>query len=377
MRKFRICHVQLLPLLSGVQNIMIHLLDHLDRSQYDITVISAPDGPMIVKLNEMDIRHVAFPNLIQKINFNDIRIFIQFYKFFRKERFDIVHTHSSKTGFFGRIAAKLAGVKIIIHTIHGFPFHSFQSKIVILFYQNLERIAGVFCDKAVSVNAFERELAIQKNLINEKKIITIYNGIQGLDSRNPIQREELDIDKNDIIVGSVSRFSEQKNILNLIKVAIDSVKQSPRITFIFIGDGEHFSQAKQLVKAAGAEDSIRLMGWKSNVADWYELFDIVVLYSKWEGLSLTILEAMSMKKPLIVSNVKGNNELIVEGKNGYLIQINNHQDLTKKIISLSKDTQKQIMFGAESYKIFLEKYTIERFVDSYLELYQKLIKKKL
>ncbi|TSA23971.1 glycosyltransferase family 1 protein [bacterium] len=377
MRKIKICHVQLLPLLSGVQNMMIHLLDHLDKIEYDITVISAPNGPMIKKLHEMKIVHVAFPNLIQKINLHDIRIFIQFYKFFRKERFDIVHTHSSKTGFIGRIAAKLAGVKIIIHTIHGFPFHPFQSKVARFFYQNLERIAGYFCDKAVSVNTFERELAEKKYLINKEKIITIYNGIQRFHSRNPIQREKLGIDKKDIIVGSVSRFSEQKNILNLIKVAIDIVKDAPYITFIFIGDGEHFTQAQRLVREAGAEGKIRLMGWKSNVADWYELFDIMVLYSKWEGLSLTILEAMSMKKPIIASDIKGNNELVYEGKNGYLIKINDHQDLTKKIISLSKDTQLQIMFGAESYKIFLENYTIERFVDSYIELYQKLIKKKL
>ncbi len=377
MRKKKICHVQLLPLLSGVQNMMISLLDHLDRNKYDITVVSAPDGPMITSLQEMGIRHVAFPKLIQKINFYDMLIFIQFYKFFRRERFDIVHTHSSKTGFMGRIAAKLAGVKIVIHTIHGFPFHPYQSEIIRNFYQNLERIAGFFCDKAVSVNSFERELAIQKHLINKRKIVSIYNGIQDLVSQNPIRRKELGVDKNMIIVGSVSRFSEQKNIINLIKVAINIVKVEQNITCIFIGDGEYFNHALQLVKSAGAERNILLVGWKSNVPDWYELFDIVVLYSKWEGLSLTILEAMSMKKPVIASDIKGNNELIIDGENGYLVKIDDHKDLTKKILSLSKDSLKQKKFGEAGYKIFLENYTIDRFVGSYKELYQKLIKKKL
>ncbi len=377
MRKFRICHVQLLPLLSGVQNMMIPLLDHLDKIAYDITVISAPDGPMIGKLNEMDIRHVAFPNLIQKINFHDIPIFIQFYKFFRKERFDIVHTHSSKTGFMGRIAAKLAGVKIIIHTIHGFPFHSFQSKIIILFYQNLERIAGIFCDKAVSVNDHEREMSINKKFIAKHKIITIYNGIQELKSISHINRGELGIPDDDVIIGSVSRFSKPKNIINLISVAINVVKKFSNISFIFVGDGELFEKAKKLIDKSKTSHIIHLVGWKSNVAEWYDLFDIVMLYSRWEGLSLTILEAMSMKKPLIVSNVKGNNELVQEKKNGYLVEVGDHQDLTKKIISLSKDPQTQKKFGAESYKIFLEYYTLDRFVESYEELYQKLIKKKL
>lgn len=377
MRKFRICHVQLLPLLSGVQNMMILLLDHLDKIAYDITVISAPDGPMIGKLNEMDIRHVAFPNLIQKINFHDIPIFIQFYKFFRKERFDIVHTHSSKTGFMGRIAAKLAGVKIIIHTIHGFPFHSFQSKIIILFYQNLERIAGIFCDKAVSVNDHEREMSINKKFIAKHKIITIYNGIQELKSISHINRGELGIPDDDVIIGSVSRFSKPKNIINLISVAINVVKKFSNISFIFVGDGELFEKAKKLIDKSKTSHIIHLVGWKSNVAEWYDLFDIVMLYSRWEGLSLTILEAMSMKKPLIVSNVKGNNELVQEKKNGYLVEVGDHQDLTKKIISLSKDPQTQKKFGAESYKIFLEYYTLDRFVESYEELYKKLIKKKL
>jgi glycosyltransferase involved in cell wall biosynthesis len=377
MRKLKICHVQLLPLLSGVQNMMINLIDHLNRNEYDITVISAPNGPMVEKLKEMGIRHVAFPNLIQKINIHDIHIFIQFYRFFRKERFDIVHTHSSKTGFIGRIAAKLAGIKIVVHTIHGFPFHPYQSKSVRSFYQNLERIAGVFCDTAVSVNSFERELAVQKHLINKKKIVTIYNGIKGLVSQNHIQRKELGIAENNIIVGSVSRFSEQKNIINLIKVAIDIVKVEQSITFIFIGDGEYFKHAQQLVREAGAEDNIRLIGWKSDVAKWYELFNIVILYSKWEGLSLTILEAMSMKKSVIASDIKGNNELIIDGENGYLVKIGEHKDLTKKVLSLSKDTLTQNKFGAVGYKKFLEYYTLDRFVESYKDLYQKLIKKKL
>jgi len=377
MRRIKICHVQLLPLLSGVQNMMINLLDYLDRNEYDITVISAPSGPMIEKLHAMCIKHVAFPDLIQKINFHDIRIFFQFYKLFKKEHFDIVHTHSSKTGFIGRIAAKLAGIRIVIHTIHGFPFNEYQSKIVRFFYQNLERIAGVFCDNAVSVNDYERELTIKKKFITKIKIITIYNGIKQLKPIRHINRGELGIPDNHIIIGSVSRFSKPKNIINLISVAINVVSKSNNISFIFVGDGELLEKAKKLIDQSNASQLIHLVGWKSNVAEWYDLFDIVMLYSKWEGLSLTILEAMSMRKPLIVSNVKGNNELIVDGQNGYLIEIGHHKDLTKKVLSLSKDTQKQKKFGEAGYKKFLENYTLDRFVGSYRELYQKLIKKKL
>ena len=267
-------------------------------------------------------------------------------------------------------------MKIIIHTIHGFPFHPYQSPLVRKFYENLERLAGIFCDQAVSVNVFERDLAVEKHLINRNKIMTICNGILGLESHNPITREALGLEKEKVIVGSVSRFSEQKNIINLINVAVEVVKQAENIVFVFIGDGEYFEETQDIIHKAGVTQNIKLVGWQSNVEDWYDLFDIVILYSKWEGLSLTLLEAMSMKKPLIASNIKGNNELIIDGINGYLVDINNHQELTKKIISLSKDTLTQKKFGEAGYKIFLESYTLDTFVSSYEQLYQRLIEKK-
>lgn len=354
---------------------MINLLENLDRNKFEITVVSAPDGPMIDKLKEMGIRHIAIPQLIQKINFHDIPVFIEFYKVFRKYKFDIVHTHSSKTGFLGRIAARLAGVKITMHTIHGFPFHPYQSKIVQLFYRNLERVAGFFCDITISVNEFERKLAIQHRIISKRKIRTIYNGIKSLESANLLKRKDFGIDEDQIIIGSVSRFSKQKNIINLIKVAISIVQKVSNIIFIFIGHGENFTYVQQLIENAGVKKNIKLMGWKSNVSDWYSLFDIVVLYSKWEGLSLTILEAMSMKKPIIASNIKGNNELVFHGKNGYLVEIDDHEDLTKKIISLSKDSLKQKKFGEESYKLFFDQYTLEKFCNSYVTLYKEIMNK--
>jgi len=356
---------------------MINILEHLDRNRFDITVLSAPDGPMIDKLKKMGIRHIAIPQLIQKININDLFVLIRFYRIFRKCKFDIVHTHSSKTGLFGRIAAKLAGVQIIVHTIHGFPFHPHQSKLAYIFYENLERIAGLFCDRAISVNNFEKELAINKKIIAERKITSIYNGIKELKSANQINRTTYNIPNEDIVIGTMSRLSDPKNMLSITQVAIEVIQKADNISFVFVGDGEQREQIEKLITEAEAFDKIHLVGWRENIADWYNLFDIVLLYSHWEGLSLTILEAMSMKKPLIVSKIKGNDEMVFEERNGYLVEIGDHQDLTKKIISLSKDSRKQKMFGAESYKIFLESFTIETFIERYKKEYNDLIKKKL
>nr|MBC8484427.1 glycosyltransferase [Bacteroidota bacterium] len=241
--KINILHIQLLPLLSGVQNVMIDILKNAPPDQFDFSVLSAPGGPIVMKLKNMNIKHYPLKGLIREINLYDIIIFLKIYKICRKGNFDIVHTHSSKTGFLGRISAKLAGIPVVIHTIHGFPFNPFQKKIKQDFYKLVERIAGFFCDMTVSVNHSERKLAIEKRIIPEEKIITIYNGIDSYTLEKGIQKNGLGFQENDIVVGTVCRFSEQKNIINMIEVAVDIVKNNNHIKFIFLGDGELWNQA--------------------------------------------------------------------------------------------------------------------------------------
>jgi glycosyltransferase involved in cell wall biosynthesis len=367
MKKTKIAHIQLLPLLSGVQNVMLNILQGLDHNKYDIYVISKPNGPLVKRTEELGYTHLSINSFRRKISIYDVKAMFELLKLFKKYRFDIVHTHSSKSGFLGRIAARVAKIPKIIHTVHGFPFHPYQKKHISLFYQAMEKIAAIFCDKVVFVNNAEREDAIAKNIVKREKAITIYNGIEIPKTKQNKRK------KNDIfVIGSCLRFWEQKNILATIKVAIQVCQKNKNINFIFVGDGEFFGIAKKMVEDSGFNKRIQLPGWKSNIDEWLQKFDVFLLYSKWEGLPLSILEAMSYGLPIIASDIKGNNELVSKD-NGILVPINDVDKLTAILLLLSTQKDQLISMKNNSVKIVKKKFSLKKFIESYLELYEKKI----
>lgn len=363
MEKIKILHIQLLPLLSGVQNMMLKILTSLDSGKYEIYVISKPGGPLEQKVKELGFNYLPLKYLRRNFSPLDLLAFLEILRICLFYKFDIVHTHSSKTGFLGRIAARLAGVPKIIHTVHGFPFHSFQPKILQKIYMNLEKFASLFCDKVVFVNNSERRKAIAKKIVSRKKAVTIYNGIE-----IPYLQKRFGDDNEKVIIGSVLRFSKQKNIINTIKVAIEVCRLNRRLQFIFVGDGELYREAKRMVKKAGMEKRILLPGWKTDIENWLLKFDVFLLYSKWEGLPISILEAMSYGLPIIASDIEGNNELVSE-ENGFLVSVKKVDKLEQILINLPSKMEELKKMGENSRKKVREKFGISEFIRKYQELY--------
>ncbi len=363
MKKIRIAHIQLLPLLSGAQNVMLTILESLDKNKYDIYVISKPGGPLVDKVVELGYKYIPLSSFKHNISIMDIVAFIKLIIIFKKFKFDIVHTHSSKPGFIGRIAARTAGVPKIVHTVHGFSFHSYQKKMIKKFYQLMEKFAGLFCDKIVFVNNSERETAIANHLIKPEKAITIYNGVEFPQMR---LRGKENSDK--FIIGSCLRFWRQKNIIDTIEAAIRVCKENENIQFIFIGDGELYRSAEDMVNNSGFKNRIQLPGWQKNPTEWLQKFDVFLLYSKWEGLPLSILEAMSFGLPIVASDIKGNNELVSDA-NGILVPINEIDRLTSILLSLPDEKEKLKEWGENSRKLIKEKFDLTDFIRKYKNVY--------
>lgn len=363
--KIKICHMQLLPLLTGAQNVMLKILGALDKDKYEIYIISKPGGPLIEKVKELGYNYIPIKSLRRNLSIYDIFAFFKLIKIFRNYKFDIVHTHSSKPGFLGRIAAKLSGIPKIVHTVHGFPFHYAQAKPVRIFYQLLEKMVSAFCDKIVFVNNTERELAIKKRIVKDNKAITIFNGIE-LKEDMPISNFK----KNDevFIIGSVLRFEKIKNIIQTINAAINVCQKNKKIIFYFIGEGTLLNKCKQMVSTAGLADKIIFPGWQNNIKEWLSKFDVYLLYSIAEGLSISILEAMSMKLPIVASDVKGNDELVSK-ENGILVPINDIDRLSAVLLSLLDKKEELKRWGNNSYKIVKRKFSYADFIRKYNEIY--------
>jgi glycosyltransferase involved in cell wall biosynthesis len=363
--KIKILHIQLLPLLSGAQNMMLHLLAGLDTEQYEIFVSCKPDGPLVDVIKARGYHYLPVKSLRREISWWDFAAFFQFFFLCKKYKFDIVHTHSSKTGFLGRLAAKIAGVKKIIHTVHGFSFHEFQPKMVQQFYIFLETIAAKFCNKIVFVNDFERKLAYEKKIVSGEKGITIYNGITV-----PEQQKKIDCNawQKKIIIGSVARFCKQKNSISMVMAAIKTVKKDNRFHFIFVGDGDLLPACKHMVKHAKMQKNIQFPGWSENINEWLLKMDVFFLFSKWEGLPISILEAMAIGLPAIVSDIKGNNELVSENT-GALLSISEVDKLPAFFFGLLKNCFAWREKGLMARKMVKKKYNIEAFQKQYRELY--------
>ena len=362
--KKKIAHVQLLPLLAGAQNVMLAILASLDPAEFEITVISKADGPLVDRCQELNYRHIAVKNFQRSIGGKDFLAFSELYRIMRKHKFDIVHTHSSKSGFIGRVSARLAGVPKIIHTVHGYPFNEFQAKPVQLFYQFLEKTAASFCDYVVFVNNGERKLAIQKRWVKTQQAVTIFNGVKHLSEKPQSAHDDI------FTIGSILRFWEQKNIITTIQVAIDLCNEISNVKFIFLGDGMLHDEATKLVAENSLQERIILPGWQSNVGDWLRIFDLFLLYSKWEGLPMSILEAMSYGLPIVASDISGNDEL-VDSTNGILVDINDPNKLKVALKEIAENRDKLSIWSENSYKKISEIFNLESFSQKYKELYRR------
>ena len=174
----RICHLQVLPLLSGVQRSMLEIFKQLDRSRFEIHVACQGPGALTEELDRLGIRWHAIDALDRPIRpHRDWQAYCQLYRLFEQERFQIVHTHSSKPGFLGRVAARRAGVPHVVHHVRGFAFHEFSPPPKRWIYSRLERWAGRYCDRVLFVNHEEREMSVQNGWLPAEKCQTIYNGV--------------------------------------------------------------------------------------------------------------------------------------------------------------------------------------------------------
>ncbi len=360
-----VLHLGLVPILSGVQNVMLQILEAIEADGYEIKVASAPNGVLVDEVIRRGWKHISIPSLVREINpRKDWSACLELAQVLKEEKVDILHTHSSKTGLLGRVVGKLNKVPTVIHTVHGYPFHKYQNPFLYHFYQGVEWLAGKFCDYLVSVNQEDAEIAKRVLKIPAHKVKYIPNGAIPQKQRKIFPREE-------IVIGSLSRFWKQKNMINTVKIAIKACQRREELKFIFVGDGDDLSQCQELIEKAELNKRILLPGWSMDKEKWLNTFDIFLLYSLWEGLPLSILEAMSYGLPIIASDIKGNREL-VDNNNGYLINPENEEDLFNLFISLPNKKEELISKGEESYNKIVQTYSMDYFKERYRKLYHEI-----
>lgn len=278
----------------------------------------------------------------------------------RRERFDLVVTHTSKGGFLGRIAARLAGVPRVIHTAHGFAWHGFTSAATTLFqiaspalrfYVTLERIAAHFCDLIISVNHEDRLDAVKRGVVPPEKIVTVLNGIDMARFsvvRSPGLRQQLAKEREGFVIGAVGRLAPQKGFEYLIQAMPDVLSHYPDCRLVLVGEGPLEAQLKTLAHSLKVADRCEFLGFRSDIPALLACFDVFAQPSRWEGLSITLLEAMAAARPIVATDIKGNRELVAHGVDGLLAASADSQALANAIIELLQDRKRAETMGARA-----------------------------
>jgi glycosyltransferase involved in cell wall biosynthesis len=337
--------------LGGAQKVTLMTLERLPREQYQLGLATGPEGLLVDWANQIpDIQRVWIPSLIREVRpVQDLLAFLGLWRLFRRERPDIVHTHSSKAGILGRWAARLAGVPVIFHTAHGFGFNDFQRPLVRNVYVWLERVTSRITTKLVVVSYANAEKGEKSGVFQRGDWVLCRDAISVKEFMQPgarkTQLRAWGMPEDKVIVGMVACFKPQKAPVDFVKVAARVLQETDRVHFVMAGDGELRGEIEQAIREAGIESSITLLGWHKDMPEFYRNLDVVVLTSLWEGLPCVFSEAMAGELPIVATNVDGAREAIRDGENGYLHEPHDIEGMARSVLLLAGDGQLRCAMG--------------------------------
>ena len=378
-QKIKILHIITNLPVGGAQDNTLITIENLDKSKYDVTLMSASDGDWLERaLNLKDVKLIFVNELVRKIHIvYDFIALIKIFFYIKKGNYDIVHTHSSKPGFSGRIAAKLAGVPIIIHTIHGFPFNDFMNPFARKFFIYLERLLSKLSDALITVSNLNLQKAVDLKIAPMDKFTNIYSGIcfGKFDVNVDIahKKDELGFGKNDKIVGMVGRLSAQKSPKYFIKAIPDVLSVEPDTKFLLVGDGELRQELESIIKKLKITENVKILGYRDDVPELLSIIDVFVLTSSWEGLGRSLTEAMYLKRPVVATAVEGVPELVIHKKTGLLVPPKNSESISDAILYLLKHPEICESIGEEAGKKVRDDFSAEKMISQIQQLYRKLI----
>jgi len=373
----RLCHVITKPELGGAQRTTLDILSMLPKNKYDVSLITSPKG--ILKSEFEDLENVKShfsPFLVRPINpLYDIFALIHIYLIYRRSKYDIVHTHSSKAGIIGRWAARLAGIPVIIHTVHGWPFNEYQPRILRRFYIFLEKITARFSAKIICVSRKDLQTGIEYKIAPKEKFVFVKYGIPLSQFRetavdSSLKKRELKITNNDPIVGMISCLKVQKAPLDYIKAAIKIYEGMPNVNFLLVGDGVLRTKCERFLAPTRLNGRFIFTGWRRDVSKILDILDVVVLTSKWEGTPIAIIEGLSKGCCVVATNVGGTSEIVRDGITGYLTRPGAHEEIVEKVLELLKSPQSLNKMKESASLSIDDSFSVDRMANEIDNVYQ-------
>ncbi len=363
---------------GGAQQNTLHTCRELGRRGHDVILVAGPGGMLDDEARASGVRYFPLPRLRREIRpFSDIMALRDVVAMLRRERPDVLHTHSSKAGALGRLAGRLARVPVVIHSVHGWAFAPRMPAAPRILYRIVEAACTPLADHVISVSRRDLDTGRALGLVREGRASVIRSGIALGDfsphgpGRDRV-RAEWGVGASDILVVSVANLKPQKGPLDFVAAAALAAREVPHLRFAFIGDGELRPRVEEAIAAAGLAGRFVLPGWRRDVPEILRAADIFALSSLWEGLPRSVVQARASGLPVVATAVNGTPEAVLEGECGYLVPPGDPAAMAAALVRLARDPDRRRAMAAKALE-GLEEFSDVTMVDAQEALYSRLL----
>lgn len=388
-RKIKVAHIIARMITGGADENTLFTMEGLDKNKYEVDLITGEefDENILSKVKNNHFNIIQIKGLKWKLNFlYDPIVLLKLIKLLKSKHYDIVHTHTTKAGILGRIAAYISGVPVIVHGLHGSTFEAFDSGLLNWLLFLFERLTGRFTDAYISVSKVLSETYIEKGIGKKDNHYTVYSGMElskfyhARDKINYKEKyEELGINAGEFLIGNVARLETRKGhqfLLDAFKNVVEEQKDG-RVKLLIIGEGNKEEYLESHVKELNLEGKVIFTGYREDVEELMALMDIFVLTSLREGLPRVLVQAAAVGMPSVAFNVDGVPEIIKDNYNGFLVKVKDVEQLENRIVKYMNNKELVLQHGRNGRQFIENKWSIKGMVDRIDKIYQKLITEKM
>ncbi|HEX9780861.1 MAG TPA: glycosyltransferase [bacterium] len=377
-RRRRVLHVHTLPVISGSGLNTFLSMRGQQAAGFDAELACADGGPLLWLAERQGmtvrrLRHMVWP--IHPIR--DALALCELRRLMREGEYALVHTHNSKAGFLGRLAARLAGVPAVVHTIHGYAFHDQEPPWRRALFRTLERLAAGWCDRLVAISEPLVEWTVAARIAPRTKLVKIYSGIDLEAFRAPVDaaavRRSLGLPPDAFVVGEVAKLWAGKGHDVLLRAAAALARAVPSLRVLLVGEGSLRAELERVAEELGIRDRVVFAGFREDIPALTRAMDVAVLPSLFEGMGRAVLEAQAAGRPVVASRVGGVPELIEDGRTGLLVPPGDAGALERALEALANDAGQRARLGATAQQSVDARFSAERMVSQLVDLYNDLM----
>jgi len=357
--------------IGGAQIHVRDMAEAMQRRGHAVIVLTGGEGHFTEDLRARNIETVILDHLIVPIRpWRDLRALRELRAALEAFGPDLVATHSAKAGVIGRMAARLLGVPVTV-TTHGWSFTTGVPPFKAFVYRWIERVTGPFgADKTITVSEYDRQLALRAGVLSEARMVTVHNGIPDVP---PALRADPSRTPPRLVM--VARFGAQKDHPTLLR-ALAGLRDLPW-QLDLVGEGPLLSQTRGLAASLGLEDRVRFLGQRKDVDRILADAQVGLLVTNWEGLPLSILEAMRANLPVVASDVGGVSESVTDGVTGYVVPKGDVDVLRERLRRLLSDPALRAGLGMRGRAEYETHFALERSVSKTLAVYESVLRRPL